>query len=243
MMTITKDLHGIIFNIFNYKENDLIADVFTKEYGAIQLYVKGAQKTTSKSFFIFKQFNIITFDVSKLNLKELSMYKSGEVKEVFDYTKLNYEQMNTTMLISELLVKIKHLNDYDYQNYYQELLIIISDLKTNRKPVQFILNYFLYISLKVLGSGLVLDSCYQCSKQHNIIAYDIINNGFICLACFEGNSKYLKDQTILNYLYKLPKYEEIDDNALIYDKAIFELLIDCLKENTGVYLIASNYIY
>lgn len=243
MMTITKDLHGIIFNIFNYKENDLIVDVFTKEYGIMQLYVKGGQKTTTKSFFIFRLFNVITFDVSKLNLSELSIYKSGEVNEVFDYTKLNYEQMNSTMFISELLVKIKHVADYNYKKYYQELLVIITDLKEKNKSSHFILNYFIYITLKILGSGIILNGCYHCSKQQDIIAYDILNGGFVCIDCFDNNSKYLKDKTILNYLYKLPRYEELENNALVYDKAVFEILIDCLKENTGVYLMALKYIY
>ena len=88
---ITKDIDAIVFNIFNYKENDTMVDVYTKEYGFMQLYVRGGQKTTSKSFFIFKIFNIISIDLSKVNLNELSMYRSGSITKVFDYTSLNYD--------------------------------------------------------------------------------------------------------------------------------------------------------
>ncbi|MEG0569772.1 MAG: recombination protein O N-terminal domain-containing protein, partial [Erysipelotrichales bacterium] len=85
---ITKDIKGIVFNILNYKDNDLIVDVFTYDYGFIQLYVKGAAKIKNKSFYIFKLFNEISFDVAKLDINGLSTYRSGSIIKVFDYTKL-----------------------------------------------------------------------------------------------------------------------------------------------------------
>ncbi|MDH6602891.1 DNA repair protein RecO (recombination protein O) [Bacilli bacterium PM5-9] len=241
-MIITKDLKGIVFNIFNYKENDLIVDVLSYQYGFMQLYVRGGQKTTSKSFFIFKIFNFITFDVSKLNLEELSIYKSGSVDRIFDYTCLNYEQMNLVMFMSELLIKIKHQKDINYKKYYEFLEEIIVDI-SKKKNSYFLTNYFIYNTLELIGCAPNLESCYNCAKTNNIVAFDLKNSGFICKECFDNNSKYLMDKDILNYLYKLSNGNEITNNKKSYDKYVFDLLTDLLYENAGVYLTSVKYIY
>jgi len=240
-MIVTKDLNGIVFNIFNYKENDLIVDIFCYQYGFMQLYVRGGQKTTSKSFFIFKLFNIITFDISKLNLEELSIYKSGTITKVFDYTALSYEKMNVIMLCSELLLKIKQQKDFDIKVYYQDIEDVILGLQ--KENPYFLLNYFIYKTLIILGCAPSLDSCCMCSKMNGIMAYDIINNGFICQVCYDNNSKYLMDKDILNYLYKIKFKEEIPNNKRENDKKVFEIFNGILNDNAGVYLIAAKYIY
>lgn len=240
-MKITKDLHGIIFNLFNYKENDLIVDVFCYEYGFMQLYVKGGQKTTSKSFFIFKLFNVISFDLFNFNPNGLSNYKSGSAVKVFDFTKLDYDKINVMMLICEVLLKIKHLKDNDYQKFYLDVYQIVLDIY-QQKPF-FTLNYFLNKTLKLLGCQPIFDCCCHCGKTNDIIAYDLENNGFVCMACYEDNLKYLTNKNILNYLYGLDKNVEIENNSRYYDKYVFTLLIAMVNDNAGLYLQAAKYIY
>ncbi|MDL2211504.1 DNA repair protein RecO [Erysipelotrichaceae bacterium OttesenSCG-928-M19] len=241
MMKITKDLHGIVINTLKYKTSDLIVDVFCLEYGFMQLYVRGAQKTTSKSFYIFQLFNIITFDLSKLNLDELSIYKSGSIEQVFDFTNLDYDKINIVMFVNELLNRIKRLSDNNYNNYYQDITSFLSDIHTTN-PF-YLLNWFLYQSLVVLGCQPTLDCCVECNKASKIVAFDLINNGFICQNCFDGNSKYLTDKNILNYLYKISTKEEIANNSLNYDREIFRILLEMINENAGVYLESAKYIY
>ena len=241
-MIITKDLEGIVFNIFNYKENDLIVDVLCKQYGFMQLYVRGAQKTTAKSFYVFRLFNKITFDVSKLNLVELSTYKSGFVNQVFDYTKLDYEQMNSVMFIEELLIKIKHQQDISYQAYYQELELVIDKIRTNENSY-FVINYFLYKTLGILGCAPILNCCSNCAKTSQIVAYDISKSGFVCQNCYDATTKNISEVKVLEYLYELNDKKEITNNQKIYDKIIFRLLIDILNDNAGIYLVATKYIY
>ncbi|MEG0686981.1 MAG: DNA repair protein RecO, partial [Erysipelotrichales bacterium] len=193
---ITKDIKGIVFNILNYKDNDLIVDVFTYDYGFIQLYVKGAQKIKSKSFYIFKLFNEISFDIAKMDLNGLSTYRSGSIIKVFDYTKLDYTQINCSMLISELLVKIKELKDFNIKRYYKDLQLVLSLMLENK--TLFHINYFLNKTLIILGSGLVLDECQVCGSKKEIVGFSPILSGFVCSN--DSQDDMLCDKDLLLYL-------------------------------------------
>lgn len=240
---ITKDIDAIVFNIFDYKENDLIVDVFTREYGFMQLYVRGAQKTTSKSFFIFKVFNIISIDLSKINLDELSIYRSGSVLKVFDYTALNYGQMNAVMLLSETLLKIKNIKDYNINLYYNELETIITRLVSDKEvDALFLVNYFFLKTLDILGCSIILDCCGHCTKSSNIVVFDLDEKCFICKDCYNGDLNAIVNPDVLNYLYNLGRGHTTKSSNLSLNKVVFELLYDILLENAGIYLVSHDYI-
>lgn len=242
----TKNIEGIVFNIFNYQENALIVDVLTKEYGFISLCVKGGQKSSSKAFYILKMFNIITFDISKLNIEGLSNYRSAQVIEYFDYTKLDYFTMNMMMLISELLIKIKPLNDLNLTNYYQILKQIVIKVNKAESDNSSLLNLLLLETFKILGSQPILDSCMLCNKIENIKAYSYSSHGFICQECLNDNRLLENDKIsyqneLLRYLYYLNKYQIIEvDNKLKINLRYYFLNI--LNENTGIYLKSSQYL-
>lgn len=243
---ITKNIEGIVFNIFNYQDNALIVDVFTKEYGFISLKVKGGQKSSSKAFHIFKMFNIISFDVLTLNVNGLSNYRSGEVIEYFDFTKLDYFSMNMMMLISEVLQKTKHLNDFNFKNYYQLVKEIIKKVNQEDQDNYSLLNLFLLETLKMLGSQPVLDSCLICQKITKIKAYSYALHGFICQDCLENNNDLDNEnisyqQDLLRYLYHLNKYQIVDvDNKIKINLRYY--LLNTLNDNTGLYLKSSKYL-
>ena len=238
---IIKDLDGIVFNSISYKDNDLIVDVYTHEYGFIQLYVKGAQKTSSKSFYIFKMFNIIKFDLSKIDLDNLSIYRSGSIVEVFDYTKIDYDMMNVVSFISECLIRIKELKDFDQKKYYASLIKAVADLKSKNSYLD-VVNYFLLNTLDVLGAQIVLDRCCYCNQTTQIEAYDLEMNGFVCHNCI-GSSRVIKDEMFLKYLYNLNKNSI---GGILVEQSlkmrVFKLLYSIMYDNVGIQLRSYKYL-
>lgn len=238
---IIKDLNGIVFNLFNYKENDLIVDVFTKEYGFMQLYIRGGQKTTSKSFFVFSKFNIIKFDLSKYNNNGLSIYKSGSVLKAYDFINLSFEQINLMMLFEELLEKIKHekiVSDI----YFETLISIIYNSKNNNISHLFLINYLLVQTLKNLGCELTLDKCFHCESKTKIKVFDYEVNGFVCENCLENSQLNTFEKDYLIYFFNLNTYNNYDIIESKIEKEIFKYLSSILFDNAGIYLVSQKFI-
>lgn len=234
----TKNLHGIIFNSFNYKENDLIVDVVCLELGFIQLYVKGGQKLTTKSFYILNMFNVIDFDINN-HQQGLLNYRGGRIIKSFDYTKLSYNKMNVIMIISEILMRIKH-ESVQTKQLYLTLEKVLIDINTHKSDYD-LLNLFLIEVLNIVGLSLKLDGCLYCEKSKDIVAYCWDNHGFVCSSCLsEDNLVY--DKEVLTYLYKLNQgyYYEITENK---KKLILRYLLQLLNDNAGIYLKSLKYLF
>ncbi|WP_423364563.1 DNA repair protein RecO [Mycoplasma sp. P36-A1] len=240
-MKITKDINGIIFDVLEYKDNDLIVSVLSKEYGFMQLYVKGGAKVTSKSFYIIKQFNEITFDVSKLNIDSLSLYKSGTNISVFDYTSLSYNQINACLLLAELFNKIKEIDNFDYVKYYDFIKKYLESIKQNNN-IYYLINLFLYNTLVILGAYPIIDKCVICNNDNSIVGFDIENFGFVCKNC-QSNAYILKDKVVLTTLYEINNQELKSSSSKSSNKIIMNILTNYLSENTGVNLVSRKYIY
>ena len=238
---IIKDLKGVVFNVFNYKESDLIVDVFSQSFGFLQLYVRGGQKTTSKSFFVFNKFNIINFDLSKYNENGLSTYKSGHVIKSFDFINLSYEKINVMMYLEELLEKIKHGKIFS-QTYYDSIVNIIDNLKNSECSSLYSLNYLLVKTLNVLGCQIMLEGCFYCNNEYNIKVFDYDVNGFVCSNCYKEsiNNTFLKEELI--YLYNLNTYQKCDIINYSIEKKIFNYLSSLLLDNAGIYLVSQKYL-
>lgn len=238
-----KNLDVIVIRTMPYKENDLLVDVFSKDYGYLNIHARGANKQSSKSFYLLKPFNILTIDLLKMDLKGISSFKSGSIIKTFDYLSLDFTQMNFVSLIQEIIVK-SNSAIIDYNRYYNTLFEIINLL--NKKELMYIndlINIFLNETLKQLGVNPCLDSCVACHKTSNIVTYDINDDGFKCKDCIDENHNNISNNSFLRYLYylNLKDYQ----NASKFKDAqyyTYKLLIKYLTENAGMYLNSLKYI-
>jgi DNA repair protein RecO len=245
-IVIIKALEGIVVDLLDQKDDDLIASILTKDYGLLKVYVKGAKKTKNKSFYIFKVLNIIEFDLSSLNPKGISSYKSGANIKVFNYTNLTLEQSNLVAMIIELLVKINQVYEHD-DDYYRLIKETIGLLNQDyQHQTLAILNNVLLKTLGILGVGLHLDTCLACNDEHQqrVVAFDIDQAGFICQKHCQKDHRLITDKKLLEYLFYLnhDNYEMLASYH-VYHKVINQLLNKYLIENTGVYLNSLKYIF
>jgi len=245
---IINQLNGIVFNILDYKDNDVIASILCKEYGFLQVQVKGAKKQTSKSYYIMHQFNRISFDLSKLNHDGLSVYKSGSNIHVLDFTKLSYQGSTALMYISELLYKIKEMKEFDQAFFYDKVVLIIDGIQNN-KEVCYLINAFIVEVLSINGIVLQLDQCGTCHARNDIIGFDYLNYGFICKDCYVKleeieEEKIIRNKEVLQCLYGLSHWES--ETSVFPDainKQVFKLLNNYLQDNLGIYLQSGKYLY
>ncbi|MDR1782256.1 MAG: DNA repair protein RecO [Bacilli bacterium] len=236
---IIKDVRGIIINILDYKDNDVIVSFISKEYGFIQCVVRGAKKATNKNYYLIKLFNELDFDMMNYQKNELAIFKSGTIINSCDYTKLNYDNINMLMLISECLYKIRNTDVNLSFRFYEVIKLIINHLE-NSNNNWFFLNYFLLIILKVLGLELVLDKCIYCGSQTKIKAFSRYELGFVCNDCLNINDdELIYNKEYLEYLYNLNKHREIDITKNI-EKQVFRMLSETLYDRSGILLNSAS---
>ena len=237
---VHKDVTGIIINILEYQENDLIVSFLTKEYGFVQCVVKGANKSSNKSFYLIKLFNELRFDMLNYRPQELAVFKSGTIINSCDYTSLKYTNLNMLMLVSESLYKIRNAEVRIDQDFYKVIALVLKQLQLNESANWFYLNYFLLVILKLLGLELVLDRCIYCGSQSNIKSFSNYELGFVCTNCVhlledESNS----DKEYLNYLYNLNKHQLIKVSPDI-EKEVLRLLTVTLYDRSGILLNSAS---
>jgi len=241
-MDIVKNLDGIVVNLVDYKDNDVIATFLTKQYGFIQVYVKGRKKISSKSYYLINEFNEIKFDLSKLNLSGLSTFKSGTSTTMLDYTNLSVEASACLMLMGELLNKIKSNNEFNHDAFYKHTKHTIHELSSDNHLYEA-LNKFIYQVLKINGITLVIDRCVSCANNSSIVGFDINNHGFICSDCLHENTEsIISDRKVLETIYLLDS-DTYKASGSSVDKTVFKLLYYYLKEDLGIYLKSGQYLY
>lgn len=240
-----KGIEGIVIDLLDQKDNDIIASILTAEYGFIKVYVKGAKKIKNKSFYIFKAFNIIEFDLNNFNEDGISSYKSGMNIKVFDYTNLTLEQSGLVSTMIELIVKINQVYEPNsaYYHFIKTTITLIN--KDNKRKTLPILNSVILKTLAILGVPLKLNKCLACDdKPNKVVAFDIDLAGFICQEHYQADHQSITDKKILEYLFYLNKndYDKLETYST-YDKVVNQLLNKYLIENTGVYLNSLKYIF
>ena len=89
-------VEGIIVASLDYRENDIITRVMTKEYGLISLVCKGAKKYTSKN-----RSSILTYCLSEF------IFDYQELKTIFTLQKANFIR---NLYIKEDLIVLSAMN-------------------------------------------------------------------------------------------------------------------------------------
>lgn len=248
MVIKSKNINGlecIIYNIIDYKDNDLLVDVFSLKYGFLTLYVKGAKKTTSKSFYIIRNYNNIKVDVFFKSFDQIITYKSGSIIQSYNYINLDFMKSSILSLFSEVLINVRS-NYIHTEFYYKVVRDFISKSQNNSFDLGLILNVFLLRTLNIVGISLTLDKCHSCCATSKIVIYDINNGGFLCSVCKDtyASTNIITQENILNYLYYLDKedYQRLD-LYLQYNKTIFYLLTMYLIDYAGINMTTRKYIY
>ncbi|MDD8048732.1 MAG: DNA repair protein RecO [Thomasclavelia sp.] len=220
---------GIVLKTQDYKDNDSLVTVYTKEYGKITLVARGVKKVKSKNSpacqslthseftFIPRKGLSVLIKASSINfyryLKEdiiLEAYASYFLEFVYQFAGENEPD---EVMFDTLNQALKLVNEgYDYRLVY--------------------LLYNAYI-LKVSGAPLQVDSCVNCNHTDKIVGISLSSGGLVCANCIgEFDQRYDKDFLLafrhlnkldLNHIDMLDiKEEYLDELTTIMDYYIDE---------------------
>ncbi len=162
---------GIVLEKIDYKDNDEILKILTKEYGVLSFIAKGVKKITNKHYVSnFLEIEII-FDYSE----HKNIFNIKNTRIINNYHKdYDLETILLLQLGNEITLNIlKDSADYDF--YYDNLI----NLYQNILDFNYLAMCFFVVNiLKYEGLNPIVDKCYVCDNKKISSIY--IPYGFVC---------------------------------------------------------------
>ena len=223
-------VNGFVLSISDYKENDCLMQVMTKEYGLLSFVGKSAKKISSKNHFLpFCLYEFI-FDY-KENKTIYSVHGHKLIRSYFDNQDLEYIAFKN--IIAELALKNRDIDTYD-------ALVFVFDRLSGEN--RYLLgSMFVSYLIKCSGITPVVDGCVVCGNT-KVVAVSDQQGGFLCIDHLGGNEilsvEHLKKFRLL-IKATFENYDVVRD--FDYDNKDFSIFMDFFLTNSEEQIHSYNF--
>ncbi len=232
MIKMNNDVEGFVVYSREYRENDAILHIITKNNEKVQCVARGIQKINSKNASACQLFTHSRFQLLQKTSTGLHTLKSAEVVQGYRHIREDLLKQTIAIYMCECVDQSEFTNDM-YDLLEQSFAI----LEKTTQP-ECILSLFQSIINRMHGIEPFVDGCVKCGKQNHICAISVLDGGFICQSCFHSMKDMTYSKTRLKYFRLLCK-ASIDNyniletlNGFTYDD-FFELY-SFFQEYAGV---------
>ena len=202
-------INCFILNALDYKDNDLLLQVLTKDHGILSLVSKGAKKINAKNRYMPLCLYEFLFDYK--DNKTIYTLKNGKLlHSYFEYEDL--ELITFKNIIIEVTYKSKEVIN---SLYYDNLVYLFDRLN---KDNMFLLGslYFSFL-LDEYGISPNVDECLVCANK-SVIGLSNKLGGFVCQKHVSSN-EILEVDRLKKFRYvikaKMHNYEDLIINFFI----------------------------
>lgn len=186
---------GIILKKSDFREYDWILDIYTKDFGKIEVVARGARKIGAKLKGHLELFNYVAMDfVQGKNFKILTHAETinNFQNSRFDLNKILIAQR--VIALADWLIAEPQKDE----KIWSLLLGILGDLAKDDASRRLLLYYFQFKILCLLGYTPELYNCVECEKRlvpkNNFFSPK--DGGVICGQCRRGGGTSLDPDTI-----------------------------------------------
>ena len=167
---------GFVVSLSDYKDNDVMMQVLTKEYGFISLVAKGAKKVSGKNHFL--PMCIYEFIIDYKDRKTIYTVHGSKLLNNY-FEDRDIELMSFKNILIEATLKNKEMASYNYLSFVFEKM---------DKDNMYLLGtmYFSYL-IKAFGITPIVDQCVVCGEK-KIVAISNRLGGFLCLKHLGGEA-------------------------------------------------------
>lgn len=216
---------GFVLSSIDYKENDVLLRVVTKEYGILSLVAKSSKKLTSKNHFL--NMCIYEFIIDYIDNKTMfSIHNAKLVNNYFDDKDII--MMAFKNLLCEACLKNEDISTFD------EIEFIFSHLNNQNKYLLGCL-FFSYL-MKQFGISPNVDSCTVC-KNLKVVSISNRFGGFVCLNHLNGEKPLEVERLKKFRLIVKASFNNYDVvSQFNYDINDFKSIADFYIENADIHL-------
>lgn len=221
-------IKAIVLRKTDYKENDVLLYVLSKDKGILTFIAKGAKKITSKHHFF--ESCLYEFIIDYVDYKTMYMIHGSKLITSY-YEMSDIELMSYKNILLDLTYKSKEVQEI---SMYDNLKMLLDNINQNNKYLLGSL-YISYLS-RVYGVMANVDECVIC-KNKKVVGISNYHGGFICLEHLNGEDA--KDIDTLKKFRLITKakfenYELIKDVKYSFND--FKLVLEFFMHNTGLNL-------
>ncbi|NBK98122.1 MAG: DNA repair protein RecO [Erysipelotrichia bacterium] len=227
---------GIVLKQQDYKDNDMILTILSKEYGKLSLLAKGIKKASSKNASSCALFVQSVFYFHYRETSRMQTLKTAERKHMFFHLYDDLEKQVIAAILCEMSEKIE-CEDGDY--LYTLLLQCLKTLDEGHNDYG-VLAFFCAKMNEIAGISPNVDGCVFCGDPHHIIAVSLYDGGFVCTQHYDVRRHIHLSQERLRYfrlfhkagLHDYPVLEKIK----VYSYEDIEMIVQLFQEHSGIHL-------
>lgn len=186
---------GIVLNKRDWKENDSLVTIYTKDEGKLNLIARGTKKISSK---ISGHVEPITFiDLMVIKGKSLNYLGSAINIDAFFNIKQDLDRLNYAGKAMSTISKRINENHAD-EDVFNILLNFLEILNTDKEldvdKLQLLYISFILKLLTLLGYSPELYNCLKCHKPINLGVnhFDLLKGGLVCDKCLNNSEHSVK---------------------------------------------------
>ena len=224
---------GIVLSQTDARENDVIINVYTSEYGQLAFYGRGLKKMTSKNAYACQLFDYSEFLTDYNPNKSIQLLKSANLKKEYMGIKSDYDRIALGSIITEIISQLE-------DDTLMDLLMSTLDKLDGDEEPYLVFNLFVVEILNMLGITPVVDGCVSCGDTTHIETISLEDGGFLCHDCNKLSHlrpvdvKMLRKFRIINKA-SFAVYDKIR-NMDMNDPQLTKYLMDFLIMHSGMNL-------
>ena len=216
-------VNGFVLQTSDYKDNDILAQVLTKEYGVLSFVAKAGKKINSKNHILPMCLYEFIFDY-KDNRTIFSMHGQKLLNSFFQDKDI--EMISFKDVLVELTLKNRDVDTYD------ELLFVFTNL--NKDNRYLLGSLYLSYLIRQFGISPVVDGCVICDNK-KVVSISDEHGGFLCINHLKGHEimstdRLKKFRMIIKA--RMENYDVIKD--IEFDNTDFEILLNFYMHNTDL---------
>lgn len=183
----------LILKQTDYRENDALVTVLSKQYGKLSIVARGIRKSSSKNAGKLLPYTKAEILIDYREDKTIFTAKNVSVKNVYLNLHQNLEASTCAAVMCEVSDSLL-LNGTEgemYQKIYEDLdtCFLLLDQKEDTNTV---LSLFLVEIMRCFGISPHVDSCVLCGAT-TVSSISIKDGGFLCASCANQSGSYLYD--------------------------------------------------
>ncbi len=219
---------GLVLKINDYKENDLILEIISKDKSFLSLVAKGAQKVSGKKHYY--PLCLYEFIVDyKDNKNIFQIHNSKLLNTYFDDG--NLKLLSYKNIILESTIKCKELYE---SKMYDSLIFTFKEMNEDNMYLLGSL-YFAYL-LKINGVSPNVDSCVVCGNK-SVVSISKRLGGFVCANHLSGLDNVEVERLRKFRLINKADFINYDVvKQIMFDLVDFKILVDFYQSNTDLNL-------
>ena len=229
---------GVVIGERAYGENDKFIDVFTKDYGIIEVTVKGGRKLNSKNSASTALFSYSKFCVSKRG--ERYYLNSSEIENTFYDLRFDVKKLALASYFAELLkyTVLSYDSDESYEIILKLLLNTLYYLEKDSHNIMLLKSIFEFRLLSEIGLIPNLIGCSICNVySHTKMHFNVQEGKLYCDNCFSGSDGYniiLVNESTLSAL----RHISLSAMNILFNIKVSDRLLSELNKITDRYTFA-----